>query len=335
MSVTIKDIAKLADVSTATVSNVLTQKKFVSQELEHRVYATIDQLGYRPNVYARGLKTNRSYTIGVQVPDITNPFFSSSVKTIQCEANVNGYQIMLYDSDSSIGTETQNINNMNDAHVDGIISIAPRMDINRLMDMVKVPLVIMDRPAVQTDRNVAFIYADNYRGAASVVDYMLGRGYERFVCLAGPTSLVSNAKARLDGFLETLAHHGIRQEQCDILYGDFTFQSGYDLMKQFLETYKPSPKPAAAFVTSDIMAWGAMEALKEKKLKMPRDMGLIGYDNIYFSSFLYPALTTVENPSVEMAKNAITLLLDALERLRSLSGISVVLRSSLIVRKSC
>ena len=118
MSVTIKDIAKLADVSTATVSNVLTQKKFVSQELEHRVYATIDQLGYRPNVYARGLKTNRSYTIGVQVPDITNPFFSSSVKTIQCEANANGYQIMLYDSDSSIGTETQNINNMNDAHVD-------------------------------------------------------------------------------------------------------------------------------------------------------------------------------------------------------------------------
>jgi len=83
------------------------------------------------------------------------------------------------------------------------------------------------------------------------------------------------------------------------------------------------------------MAWGAMEALKEKKLKMPRDMGMIGYDNIYFSSFLYPALTTVENPSVEMAKNAITLLLDALERLRSLSGNSVVLRSSLIVRKSC
>lgn len=335
MNPTIKDIAKLVGVSTATVSNVLTQKKFVSKELENRVYSAIEELGYRPNVYARGLKTNRSYTIGVQVPDITNPFFSNSVKVIQCDANANGYQIMLYDSDSDAGREEQNINSMLGAHVDGIISIAPRMDVDQLMNMVEVPLVIMDRPAVQTDRNVAFIYADNYRGAASVVDYMMGKGYERFICLAGPTDVVCNAEARLDGFMETLAHHGVSKEQCEILYGDFTFQSGYDLMKQVLESYTPSPKPAAAFVTSDIMAWGAMEALKDRKLKIPRDMGLVGYDNIYFSSFLYPALTTVENPSADMAKNAISLLLDALERLRSLSGISVVLRSSLIARKSC
>lgn len=335
MTVTIKDIAKLADVSTATVSNVLTQKKYVSNELEQRVYRAIDQLGYRPNVYARSLKTNRSHTIGVQVPDITNPFFSNSVKTIQSEANANGYQIMLYDSDSDVKTEEQNVNSMLCAHVDGIISIAPRMDLERLMDMVDVPLIVVDRPPVDTDRNVAFIYADNYRGAASIADYLVGKGYERFICLAGPIKVVSNAQARVSGFLETLAHHGVSLEQCSIHYGDFTFQSGYELMKGILENYSPAPKPAAAFVSSDIMAWGAMEALKEKKLKMPRDMGIVGYDNIYFSSFLYPALTTVENPSQEMGLNAIRLLLDALERLRSLSGISVTLRSTLMVRKSC
>lgn len=335
MTVTIKDIAKLAGVSTATVSNVLTQKKYVSSELEQRVYRAITELGYRPNLYARSLKTNRSYTIGVHVPDIVNPFFSTSVKTIQKEANERGYQIMLYDSDSEAKTEEQNVNSMLSAHVDGIISIAPRMELSRLFEMVEVPLVIMDRPPVETDRNVAFIYADNYRGAASVADYLVGKGYERFICLAGPVGLVSNAQSRVNGFMDTLARHGVSPAQCDIRHGDFTFESGYELMKQVLDRYDPAPKPAAAFVGSDFMAWGAMEALKEKKVKIPRDMGVIGYDNIYFSSFLYPPLTTVENPSREMALNAIRLLLDAVEDLRSLAGISVTLRSTLIVRKSC
>ena len=161
MTVTIKDIAKSAGVSTATVSNVLTQKKYVSSELEQRVYRAIEELGYRPNLSARSLKTNRSYTIGVHVPDIVNPFFSTSVKTIQKEANERGYQIMLYDSDSEAKTEEQNVDSMLSAHVDGIISIAPRMELSRLFEMVEVPLVIMDRPPVETDRNVAFIYADS------------------------------------------------------------------------------------------------------------------------------------------------------------------------------
>ncbi|MDY2657889.1 MAG: LacI family DNA-binding transcriptional regulator [Candidatus Limiplasma sp.] len=335
MTVTIKDIAKSAGVSTATVSNVLTQKKYVSSELEQRVYRAIEQLGYRPNLYARSLKTNRSYTIGVHVPDIVNPFFSASVKTIQKEANERGYQIMLYDSDSEAKTEEQNVDSMLSAHVDGIISIAPRMELTRLFEMVEVPLVIMDRPPVETDRNVAFIYADNYRGAASVADYLVEKGYERFICLAGPVGLVSNAQSRVNGFMDTLARHGVSPAQCDIRHGDFTFESGYELMKQVLEGYDPAPKPAAAFVGSDFMAWGAMEALKEKKVKIPRDMGVIGYDNIYFSSFLYPPLTTVENPSRDMALNAIRLLLGAVEDLRSLAGISVTLRSTLIVRKSC
>ena len=264
-----------------------------------------------------------------------NPFFSTSVKTIQKEANERGYQIMLYDSDSEAKTEEQNVDSMLSAHVDGIISIAPRMELSRLFEMVEVPLVIMDRPPVETDRNVAFIYADNYRGAASVADYLVGKGYERFICLAGPVGLVSNAQSRVNGFMDTLARHGVSPAQCDIRHGDFTFESGYELMKQVLEGYDPAPRPAAAFVGSDFMAWGAMEALKEKKVKIPRDMGIIGYDNIYFSSFLYPPLTTVENPSREMALNAIRLLLDAVEDLRSLAGISVTLRSTLIVRKSC
>ena len=335
MNVTIKDIARHAGVSTATVSNVLTQKKYVSTDLEQKVYQAISEMGYRPNVYARNLKTNRSHIIGVHVPDITNPFFSEGVKVIQNVAGDEGYQIVLYDSDNNLQSETRNFASMLDAHVDGIIAIAPRMDINELLDMVDVPLVVVDRPPFQTERNAAFVYADNYRGAASVADYLVSKGYKRFYCLAGPIKIVSNAQARLSGFIETLKLHSIPEDACRISFGDFTFDSGYELMKGVLKDYQPEGQPAAAFVSSDIMAWGAMEAIKERKWKMPRDIGIVGYDNIYFSSFLYPKLTTVENPIREMSVNAANLMLDALERKRNLLGLSVALRSALIVRKSC
>lgn len=334
-SVTIKDIAKKAEVSTATVSNVLTRKKYVSTERVQRVYQAIEELGYRPNVYARTLKTNRSYTIGVQVPDITNPFFGDIVKNIQTEALNSGYQIILYNSDSVSETEEKNINSMLASQLDGIISIAPRMDLERLLSMVDIPMVIVDRPPIQTERNVAFVYADNYRGAASVADYLVEKGYGRFFCLAGPVGVVSNARMRVKGFQETLLKHGINNDCCEVHYGDFSFQSGYDLMSGILESYNPDGNPAAAFVTSDIMAWGAMEALKEKRMKMPRDMGIVGYDNVYFSSFFYPKLTTVQNPSGEMAGNAIGILLNALENGESLNNVSVPLKCSLVVRESC
>lgn len=335
MNVTIKDIARHAGVSTATVSNVLTQKKYVSSDLEQRVFQAINELGYRPNVYARNLKTNRSHIIGVHVPDITNPFFSEGVKALQSVAAGESYQIVLYDSDNNLESEVKNIAGMISTQVDGIIAVAPRMQVDELLAMVEVPLVIVDRPPLPTQRNVAYVYADNYRGAASVADFLVGKGYRRFYCLAGPTELVCNAEARLTGFTETLRLHGIPDTACHVSCGDFTFDSGYELMKAILETYDPAGSPAAAFVSSDIMAWGAMEALKEKKFKIPRDMGVVGYDNIYFSSFLYPKLTTVENPIREMAVNAANLMLDALERRRNLLGLSVALRSALIVRKSC
>lgn len=334
-SVTIKDIAKMAEVSTATVSNVLTRKKYVSTERVQRVYQAIQELGYRPNVYARTLKTNRSYTIGVQVPDVTNPFFGDIVKNIQNEAIQSGYQIILYNSDSVTETEEKNVNSMLNSQLDGIISVAPRMDLKHLLDLVDVPMVIVDRPPVNTEKEVAFVYSDNYHGAASVAEYLVEKGYKRFFCLAGPVGMVSNARMRVKGFKETLLKCGVSEENCEVHYGDFSFQSGFDLMSEILEHYRPDGNPAAAFVTSDIMAWGAMEALKERRMKMPRDMGIVGYDNVYFSSFFYPKLTTVQNPSAEMAANAIRILLSSLEGEEHLCKVSVPLKCSLVVRESC
>ena len=335
MNVTIKEIAKHAGVSTATVSNVLTQKKYVSGDLEQRVLKAVKELGYRPNVYARNLKTKRSQTIGVLVPDITNPFFSEGVKYVQHIVGKEEYQIVLFDSDNKPQNEIRNIESILNARMDGIIAFAPRIDINNLLEMIEIPLVVVDQPPQKTSRNVAFVYADNYHGAAAIADYLVSRKYSRFYCLAGPVDIVPNAAARLSGFTETLKLHGVPETSCEVLYGDFTFASGFDLMKDALQSYQPGSDPAAAFVSSDIMAWGAMEALKEHKMKIPRDMGVVGYDNIYFSSLLYPKLTTVDNPIKEMSVNAANLMLDALERKRNLQGFSVALRSALMLRSSC
>ncbi len=335
MPVTIKDIARYASVSTATVSNVLTQKKYVSVELEQKVYQAIKSLGYRPNVYARILKTSRSYIIGVHVPDISNPFFGEAVKAIQSVADKAGYQVILYDSDNDIQNESRNLQAMLNANLEGIIVIAPRMNVNDLVNAVDIPLVVVDHPPIETKRNVAFVYSDNYRGAASIADFIINKGHRRFICLAGPIDNVSNAKTRLMGFVDTIHEHGLPESSYSVVYGDFTFSSGYDLMKSIMENYEPVPEPAVAIVGSDIMAWGAMEAIKDKKFKIPKDISVVGYDNISFSSYLYPKLTTVENPITQMSVNSMNLMLDALEQKRNLLGISVALRSSLIVRKSC
>lgn len=330
---TVKDIARYANISTATVSNVLTGKKFVSEELTMRVYDAIDQLGYRINTYARGLKTNRSYTIGIQIPDIVNPYFGSAIKIIQAEAVAKGYRIVLYNSDNVLGTERQNIESMLDAHVDGIICVAPRLKIKSILESIEVPIVIVDCLPAKAEGNVAFVYSDNYSGAASVAEYLIEKGYQHFSYLAGPIQLVSNANERLRGFIETLEKHGYSKKDCPIYFGEFTFECGQDLMNKYLDDRKPVGN-SATFVGSDIMAWGAMEALKTRNLKIPQDIAIVGYDNIYFSNYLYPTLTTVENPIQIMAMEAIKLLLDELDGSEHLAGRIVMIEGKLVVRNS-
>ncbi len=335
LGITVKDIAQKAKVSTATVSNVLTQKKFVSEKLARRVCDAVSALGYRPNNYARSLKTNRSYMIGIQIPDITNPYFGKAVEVVQAEAIVKGYHVTLYTTGNAIETERRNIEGMLNSRVDGMVCVAPRLRVKDVLDAVQIPVVIVDRLPVATDRNAAFVYADNYSGAAAIAEHMLARGYTRFLHLSGPVALVSNASERLKGFVETLEKRGVRKTDCRVRNGEFTFECGYGMMRDVLRKYNPAKGVMAAFVGSDIMAWGAMEALHDRKMRIPRDMGIVGYDNIDFSRFLHPALTTVENPIGEMSYRAAHLLLDALEKGRNLAGMTVMAGAALIERNSC
>lgn len=333
MRATIKDVAKLSGVSTATVSNILTGKKYVGPEVTQRVRQAMEELDYQPNTIARSLKISRSYNIGIMVPDITNPFFGEIVKYAQQIANKENYQITLCDSDNDAKREPKIINTFLSAGVDGIINVAPRMKQAQLGKDLGVPMVVVDRPHFETNANIAFVYADNYKGAAAVAEHFIQKKYRRFACFTGPVGEVPNARMRFDGFLDELKKQGVTEDAWTVFYCDFSFESGYQTMETVLEDYDPS-QPLAVFVSSDIMAWGAMEAVKSHKLKIPRDIAIVGYDNIYFSEFLYPKLTTVGNPTKDMASTATRMLLDAISGQTELGGRYLVVNSRFIERQS-
>lgn len=333
MQTTIKDVAKTAGVSTATVSNVLTQKKYVSDEVTLKVKAAMKELNYQPNSIARSLKVKKTFRVGIMVPDITNPFFGEIVESAEKVANSRGFQISLCTTENSAVKEKKIIDTFLATGVDGIINVAPTMSGAKLNKTLQVPMVIADRPHFDTKKNIAFVYADNYSASAAVVKYFIQKGYEKFLCFSGYGEKIPNAKCRDEGFRDELRRNGFTEEDYEVYYSEFTFEGGYQTMMKFLEDHSLEQK-YGAYISSDIMAWGAMEALKTKGYKIPRDIGIIGFDNIYFSKFLYPGLTTVENPANDLGGQSMNLLLDSIGSGQKLNGRYMVLSSSMIIRQS-
>lgn len=311
MRATIKDVARLAGVSTATVSNVLTGRKVVSQELKERVTEAMKHLEYKPNSIARSLKTNQSHTIGVIVPDILNPFFAEVLKNIGQQVSMQDYQMVMYDSGESVKKEKKLLNLLLNSEVDGIIDITSRLDREEFKNEFPVPLVLGDRFAFPASRQVAFVHADNVAGGRMAAAHLIERGYEHFVCIAGPVDTASAARRRLEGFKEELERLGVSKYNLQIYTCSFSFDDGYQKMSEFLDTYEPG-KQYAVYAASDIMAWGAVESCKSRNIRIPEDIAIIGNDNIWCSKYIAQGLTTIENSAHELGEQTAGLLLEAL-----------------------
>lgn len=334
MRPTVKDVAKEAGVSTATVSNVLTQKKYVSDEITLRVKAAMTKLGYKPNSIARSLKVNRTFKIGIIVPNITNPFFGEIVEESEKVADGHGFQIILCTSQYDTKREKKIIDNFASVGVDGIINVAPIMSASKLEKERHTPMVVVDRPHFITkNSSLGFVYADNYKASAEVAAYLLEQGYRKFICVSGYGEVIPNARCRRDGFCDELKRHKIPDEDILIYYSDFSFEGGYNCMRQFMQD-DPRAERYGAFISSDVMAWGAMEALKNGHYRIPEDIGIVGYDNIYYSNFLSPKLTTVENPTKDLGSISMSILIDAIESEQPLNGKYYTVGTSLIRRQS-
>lgn len=335
MKPTMKDVARLAHVSTATVSNVMTGKKFVSEQYRESVFNAMKALDYIPNQAARSLRKNRSRAIGVVVPDIINPFFGKIINAIASYANNCGYHLLLGNYNNDTSKQLDVLNALLKAGTDGIIYVSPRIDEADLNVANRVPLVLVDRTRFVTEQNIGFVFTNNYLGGSLAAERFLKRGFDKYICIAGIGKKGHNAVQRVEGFSDTLSRNGVCPEQIAVYNCELTFefQSVYERVQLLLEDGS-IPRNSAMFVCSDLGAWGAMEALKQVGLRIPEDVGVIGYDNIVWAEWFVPKLTTVENSQSGMGERAAEMLIAAIEREQQLDGQYSLLDVRLVERGS-
>ncbi len=329
MAITIKDVAKVSGVSIATISNVITRKKHVGPEVTQKVMQAMRKLNYRPNMIARSLKVKKTNNIGILAPDIGNPFFAEIVKGVESVAKKKGCQFFLSNTNGDVEVERSALAAFESQNVDGIINIAPRMEDGELHACAALPHVVVDRP-IDTPGLMGCVRSNNLTGCQQLARHFLEVGHTRFACMAGPVETVPNARTRLDGFCGELRRAGVAKRDIVVYVGEFCFEDGYSLMKKMLAR---KSVPTAVFLCSDIMAWGALECAREKGVCIPQDIAIAGFDNVYFSTLVSPALTTIDAPKFKAGVIAFDMLHDLMSGVKQVER-QVVMETRLVVRAS-
>lgn len=328
MRVTIRDVAKKANVSLMTVSRVFNKKGNISRATEAKVLKAIKELDYRPSITARSLAGKKSDFIAIIVPDISNPFFSEMVKGAEDFARESGYNIFLGDTEGEVKLEKEYIDAAINRMADGIILVAPRLEdslICKINDST--PLVLVDRSINKND--VLQVYIDNLKGAMSAVEYLISLNHKHIAFLSGPRDVLDSLR-REKGYIMALKKHNIPINPKLMLTGDFKFECGRYAFEKFYSNY---PKPTAIFASNDIMAFGLIRRAREMNLKVPKDVSIVGFDDISLSSLVNPPLTTVRHPILKMGIKAVELLINKLgNQLDNKTNFN--LENTLIIRES-
>ncbi|EIV99403.1 LacI family DNA-binding transcriptional regulator [Thermoanaerobacter siderophilus] len=329
MAVTIKDIAKLANVSITTVSRVINNKsEGVSEETRNRILQLVKELGYQPNAIARGLVTKKTKTIGLIIPDISNPFFPDIARGVEDSAHIYGYNVFLCNTDDNLEKESEYINALKEKYVDGIIftsSSIPKHE--HITDLIKsgIPVVIMDRRIDSED--IYGVFLDNYEGGYIATKYLIDLGHKRIGCITGPL-YISNAIERLEGYKRALVDNEIEVDNRLIFEGDYKINSGIIGAEKLLEH-----EVTAIFASNDLMAYGAYKAIRSYGYKIPDDISVVGFDDIQLSQILEPQLTTIRQPAYDMGLTAARMLIKLIEGKKMNKKIANF-RPQLIIRQS-
>jgi LacI family transcriptional regulator len=288
------------------------------------------ELGYQPNAIAQGLVKKETRTIGLLIPDITNPFFPEVARGIEDAANEIGYTILLCNTNWSEAREEKYLNVLFQKKVDGII-IAPSSE---KLDHLQKNLKSWLGKAVfisQVDySNSTSILIDNFRGAQMAVEHLIVRGHTRIVFLGGMKDISSNQE-RFMGYRRALENNHLGIHENYILNGNFKRETGYSMMKKILEN---NPKPDGVFAANDLLALGAIQAIKEAGMRIPIDMAVVGFDDIEFASLPEISLTTVAQPKYDMGKIALQSLVERIKGGDTGVHKRILLEPELIVRQT-
>lgn len=325
-----KDVARRADVSITTVSHVLNGTRKVADPTQTRVLAAIEELGYRHNLVARSLKTQRTFTIGLLLSDIQNPFFTAVVRGVEDLALARGYHLFLCNTDEDPEREDDYLRELGKKQVDGLIvaSAAPREDPAEQLQSQSVPLLLMDREVrgVRADT----IRVDNRRGMQLIAEHLVGLGHRRVGLVSGPLDKVSGYE-RYEGLHDALVGHGVELHPSLVRFGDFRLEGGKSGTLELLSSSEP---PTALVVANNQMTLGALFALKELRLVVPRDISIVGFDDTEWAPLVSPPLTTVAQPAYEMGVEAASMLLDRVEAAEESEPRHAFLPPRLVVRNS-
>ncbi|HEY8424955.1 MAG TPA: LacI family DNA-binding transcriptional regulator [Limnochordales bacterium] len=323
----VRDIARIAGVSPATVSRVLNGNPRVSPELRRQVERAAAQLGYRTSRLRR--PPSRSRVVALLVPHVSSPFYAAVIGGVEGEAFANGYDLMLYTTEGRSHQDVVERVLMAD-HACGLVVITPRHgeDVALADRSPRLPVVVVDHR--NTGSRHPHVGVDNLRGAYNAVRYLLSRGYERVAMITGPTNIQS-AVDRIRGYRLALEEAGIAFDPELVWQGDFNQPSGYDAVARWLDAGKEPPR--AIFCSNDLMALGAMTALHERGIAVPERVAVMGYDDLYFAATSVPPLTTVRQPIAEMGAIAFRMV-TRLARGERLDTERVLLETELVVRGS-
>jgi LacI family transcriptional regulator len=329
-SITIKEVATHACVSVATVSAVMNKNKYVSPELALRVRESIAALGYKRNSFARGLKTRVSYSIGLIVPDITNPFFTNIARGAEDVANAHNYSLILGNTDEDPEKEKKYLQLLESKQADGlIIAVTARShEYLQSLPIRHLALVSIDRSLF--DLGIDTVMVDNRAGARTAVEHLIALGHRRIGLVTGIRG-IAPTEERLLGYTDALEKHGIAVDPALIAVAYARVAGGERGAMQLLAL---KDRPTALFIMDGTMAIGALKTIAKSGLRCPEDIALACFDDFTWAAVMRPHLTVIDQPTYEIGQQSAHLLFERLQNQKRAPR-EIRLQTQLIVRESC
>ncbi|EKO3564536.1 substrate-binding domain-containing protein [Vibrio metschnikovii] len=327
---TMKDIARVAGVSTSTVSHVINKTRYVSDDIAERVNKAAKDLNYAPSALARSLKMNRTRTIGMLVTTSTNPFFGEVVKGVERSCYQQGYSLILCNTEGDNQRMKASINTLLQKRVDGLILMCSTLEGERIEVFERypdIPVVVMDWGPMlfASDK----IQDNSLRGGYMATQYLIECGHQSIGCITGPLSR-HQAQMRYEGYKRAMLEAGLTINPDWIIESDFECEGGAQALYRLK---KKGPLPSAIFVSNDMMAMGVIHAASDLHIAIPDQLSIIGYDDIHIANFMTPSLTTIHQPKYRLGQAAIDTLLNKLKN-QSREPQVVQLEPTLVVRQS-
>jgi LacI family transcriptional regulator len=327
---TIQDVAKLAGVAPITVSRVINKSGYCSEDARQRVEAAIAELGYVPNTLARSLRSKRTNTLALVLTDITNPFWTTVARGVEDAASSAGFSVIFCNTDESEKEQEHYLNVLIQKRVDGIL-LVPVTSNPRPVELIRrqeIPVVVLDRHLDGVEADI--VRSDSEGGAYQLTHLLTEAGHRNVAILAGPQG-VSTAEDRVAGFRRALAEAGVTPTAEHVIYGQYSLESGGDMARLALAV---RPRPTALFASNNFIAIGAYKVLRELGIDVPRDMSLVGFDDLPISLVVDPFLTAAAQPAYEMGHRATEVLLERLTGQAPLTYQEIVLPVELVKRRS-